>query len=241
MYTYSIMKKVLGLRNRVLKAARGRLEGFYLAGGTALSLYYFNHRESFDLDFFTRDFSKRKIGQLISGISEELKIKIDLASEQNSKDKVRILVYYAKAGREESLKMDFVEDVYDVIAEIKVMDGIPVLSKEDIYLRKINAACGTYEAEDIVGRAVFRGGRQEAKDFFDLYYLSKVFMPLSQFAAKECSVAQEESIILWYNNYDRVSIKAGLGDIITNQKIDYTEMDRHFKIEIEKIIKRKIG
>lgn len=52
------MDKLLEYQNKVLKLFTGKMEDFYLAGGTALSRFYFNHRISYDLDFFTRSFSK---------------------------------------------------------------------------------------------------------------------------------------------------------------------------------------
>lgn len=33
-------------------------EHFYLTGGTALARFYYNHRESLDLDLFTNDFGQ---------------------------------------------------------------------------------------------------------------------------------------------------------------------------------------
>ena len=51
---------------------------FYLTGGTALARFYFNHRESVDLDLFTNnqklDFSQ--ISFLVNKIGQELELKI---------------------------------------------------------------------------------------------------------------------------------------------------------------------
>jgi len=62
-------------------------------------------------------------------------------------------------------------------------------------------------------------------------------MPLSKFAVRYCSEAQRESIVVWYRTYDRVSIKLGLNDIVTDKEIDYRTIEKHFKNEIEQIIK----
>ena len=40
--------------------------------------------------------------------------------------------------------------------------------------------------------------------------------------------------------YDRVALKLGLQDIITDKPVDFAEIERHFKGEIEKIIKRTV-
>ena len=101
--------------------------------------------------------------------------------------------------------------------------------------------CGSFIREDAVGRAKSYGGRQEAKDYFDLYHLSKTHMPLSEFAKKHCKAQEKESLIIWYRSYDRDTIKMGLLDLITNLEIDYREMDTHFRTEIDKIILTEIG
>lgn len=234
------MEKIIEQRDRVLKILSGKLDGFYLAGGTALSLFYFHHRQSYDLDFFSQEFPRRKIEEIISGLSSAMGAEIELESEQNHKDKALMLRYSLKTGAGKALKIDFIEDVYKLLKPLKTVDGVAVLSLEDIYLRKIFAACGSHERDDDAGRKVFIGGRQEAKDFFDLYFLSSTFMPLSKFAAANCPQAQIESIIVWYRRYDRLEMKAGLSDIITDKNIDYQTMDRHFRAEIEEIISREL-
>ena len=41
---------------KVLNALAGNVDDHYLAGGTALSIAYFQHRESYDVDLFTKEF-----------------------------------------------------------------------------------------------------------------------------------------------------------------------------------------
>ena len=45
-------------QKRILSVLANEINEYYLAGGTALSFVYFQHRESYDLDFFTKEFSK---------------------------------------------------------------------------------------------------------------------------------------------------------------------------------------
>jgi len=231
------MNRVIKEINGVLKALSGRMECYYLAGGTALSLFYFQHRESYDLDFFTKDFSKKSIENIVKGLSVSAGKSISLIGEENKDDKAKMLVYSYRVG-EEVLKIDFVEDVYELIKQPKIIDGVPVLSKEDIYSRKIFAACGSYAVINEIGNKQFKGGRQEAKDFFDLYFLSTTFMPLSKFATEYCSPGQIESIVVWYRTYDRTAMKLGLLDIITDKRVDFHDMEKHFKGEIEQIIEK---
>src|SRR3989344_1618200 len=51
------MSAYIKLQDKFLKAFfAGRFsQDFYLTGGTALAKFYFQHRESFDLDFFTQE------------------------------------------------------------------------------------------------------------------------------------------------------------------------------------------
>ncbi|MDO8574813.1 MAG: nucleotidyl transferase AbiEii/AbiGii toxin family protein [bacterium] len=234
------MEKIIKERDKALELLSGKLEGFYLAGGTALSTFYFHHRESFDLDFFTKDFSRTKIEKIATELSKSSGLKIELASEQNQKGMARMLVYSLKIDKDNELKIDFIEDVFDLIKAPKIVDGIPVLSIEDIYLRKIFAACGVLEISTDVGKKVFTGGRQEAKDFFDLYFLSNTFKPLSKFAALHCNAAQIESIVVWYRRYGRMPIKLGLNDIRTDKKVNFQDMERHFRKEVEGLLKEEL-
>ncbi|MFH0840088.1 MAG: nucleotidyl transferase AbiEii/AbiGii toxin family protein [Candidatus Omnitrophota bacterium] len=241
------MKQTLTLINKIIKSLNGKVEGFYLAGGTALSLFYFHHRESYDLDFFTKDFSKKKAEQIVKYIAESINITPVLSSQKNVPDQARMLRYLVPTDKktndiddDNSLKLDFVEDVYKLIKDIDVINGIPVLSKEDIYLRKIYAACGINQEITETGKKIFKGGRQDAKDFFDLYHLSKTFMPLSKFVIEYCNTAEKESVITWYRRYNRTDIKLGLNDIKTDKKIDFHEMEQHFRSEIENLIREEM-
>ncbi|MFH0764565.1 MAG: nucleotidyl transferase AbiEii/AbiGii toxin family protein [Candidatus Omnitrophota bacterium] len=231
------MNPVIKEMYRVLKVLSGRLNGYYLTGGTALSLFYFQHRESYDLDFFTKEFSRKRIEDIIKGLSVDIDKKISLIGEESREDKAKMLMYSYDVGKE-VLKIDFVEDLYKLIKPPRIIDGIPVLEKEDIYLRKIFAACGSYAKINEIGNKEFKGGRQEAKDFFDLYFLSTTFMPLSKFAVRYCIPGQIESIVVWYRTYDRMAIKLGLLDINTDKKINFREMERHFRYEIGQMIEK---
>jgi hypothetical protein len=234
------MEKILKIRDKVLKIMAGKLGGFYLGGGTALSIYYFQHRESFDLDFFTKGFSRSKIEELMVNLSKDIGLAFELVGEEDKKGFVRMMVYSSKIDKEHALKIDFVEDAYKLVEPLTIIDGIPVLSKQDIYFRKILTACGSLGEINAEGRSVFTGGRQEAKDFFDLFFLSKTYMPLSTFVERYCQQPQKESIIVWYRTYDRLKIKSGLLEIITDKKIYFEEMESHFKSEVDKIISAEI-
>ncbi|MDP2929730.1 MAG: nucleotidyl transferase AbiEii/AbiGii toxin family protein [Candidatus Omnitrophota bacterium] len=233
------MERVIIERDNVLKILAGKMEGLYLAGGTALSSFYFHHRESYDLDFFTKEFSRSKIEAIISDIAKSTGRKIELAIMQDKKDMAQIMIYHLRINKDELLKIDFVEDVYELLKPVKMLDGIPVLSLEDIYTRKIFAACGSNKTVDLTGKNVFAGGRQQARDFFDLYFLSTTFMPLSKFAFEYCSSPQREGIAVWYRTYSRSSMQQDILDIATDKKVYFRDMDHHFKREIDRMVRKE--
>jgi predicted nucleotidyltransferase component of viral defense system len=235
------MDKLLEYQDKVLKLLAGKMEDFYLVGGTALSRIYFKHRISYDLDFFTKKFSKAKISMIMQEIAKSLKLQVSLAKEQNKKDMAKMVVYYIYISKGEILKIDFVEDFLELIAPLKTVDGIKVLSLEDIYLRKIFVVSGAIETTDLTGRKTFKGGRKEPKDFYDLYVLSHTFMRLSEFVRRYCDSTRKEGLITCFRSYDRMEMKTGLLDIITDNKIDYKNMERHFNEEIDRLVKKEIG
>lgn len=242
-------RAIIQLRNKVLKILSGKAKGFFLGGGTALSIYYLNHRESFDLDFFTDDFSEKMIRNVISEIEISLNIKtaqtFPVLLENRAKMKRCYVPIDAKKpldidNGESSLKIDFIEDVYkDIESKNTIIEGIPVLSQENIYLKKIYAACGVSAGQDVTGRNRFVGGRQEAKDFFDLYFLSKDFIQLSEFVIDYCP-DKKENVITWYHSYDRKEMKLGLTDIMAYKKAEFQDIERHFKLQIDTIIKKEL-
>lgn len=232
--------KAVEHQNIVLKILSGKIDEFYLAGGTALSLFYFQHRLSFDLDFFTPDFSIKRINEIISLLNDNLKKEIKLTAQSLKKDKMKMQVYNIYFTKKDILKIDFVEDSIKLIKETKEVDKIRVLSLEDIYLRKLYAVAGMTSIDDFMGRKKFIGGRVEAKDFYDLYFLSHTFIPLSKFVDKHLNSALVEGLIVWFRTYDRMRMMDGVLDIDTEKKIDYKKMENHFNEEIDRIIKREI-
>ncbi len=227
-------------QEKVLKALEGKIDDFCLGGGTALSLFYFRHRESLDLDFFTSKFSKIRVLGVINLLSLCLKKKVVLVGEQAREDMIKLLIFSISISKNDSLKIDFIQDYLGLVKQPKIVNGIKVFSLEDIYIRKIFAIAGTLTTEDLSGKPVTKGGRQEAKDFYDLYCLSITFMRLSDFCFKYCNQTTREAIIRWFRTYDRFDIKTGLLDLKLKKDVDYKDLEAHFKKEIGKIIEKEI-
>jgi len=235
------MQRLIRWQDKVLKTMAGKADNFALGGGTALSRSYFHHRQSFDLDFFTLDFDRKPILQLMSFISASLNKEFKLMSEQVAKKKIRIMIFSITLDKNIILKIDFIEDHIRRLKPVKQIDGIRVLALEDIYLRKLYAIAGTIETMDSTGRAISIGGRQEAKDFFDLYFLSHTFMNLSDFVFRYCDMFMQEALIRWFRTYSRLDIKTGLLELSTKNKFDYNAMENHLKNEIGRLLEKQIG
>lgn len=233
-------KIILKAQNEVLKALAGKIDDFYLAGGTALSLFYFNHRQSDDLDFFTQEFSARRVREVVDSLKLTTKKDTQLIQQNLSKTRAELMIYNLKVSKGEFLKIDFVRDVLPLAKPLKVVNGIKVISLEDIYIRKIYAVSGALQETDETGRKKIIGARQEAKDLFDFYFLSHTFMRLSKFADRFCDRNRKEGIIRWFRTFERTQMKADLADIKTDKTVDFSTIDKHIAGEINEILRKEI-
>lgn len=232
---------IVKAQNTILKALAGKIDGFYLAGGTALSLFHFNHRFSEDLDFFTQKFDAVEVKKIAEYLKESLNSNIVLVGQNPVGKGVEHMHYDMEFSPGLVIRLDFVQDVFPLIRPTESRNGIMVLSAEDIYLRKIYAVSGLRTGRDETGRAKFVGGRQDAKDLFDIYYLSREVMNLADFVDKYCDQVLKEGVIRWFNTFRREEMKEGLSFIKTTKSIEFRDIDRHLKAEVDKIIEKEIG
>ena len=224
-------------QDKVLQILRDRVAPFYLAGGTALAKFYFRHRDSYDLDFFSQDYSQAKIRDLVRFIETGTGKKMKLIQQSLKEGFTKLAIYALILAGKQSLKIDFVEDLTPLLHPLKRIDGVDVLSLDDIYLRKIHVISGTMPETDKVGQKRFLGGREEAKDFYDVYQLSSTYKSLSQFALEHCDDLQKEALIRWYHTYHRQEIKVGLMELRTRNPVEFVTLERHFKQEIDQLIR----
>lgn len=121
------------------------LKGFYLAGGTSLSLQM-GHRLSIDLDLFSiNDFDVREM-------LEFLESSYNLISVYTSKNTIR--------GSINDIKIDIISHKYPLLEPPIFKDGTALVSIKDISAMKLNAIA-------------LDGTR--SKDFVDLYFILKQF------------------------------------------------------------------
>ena len=128
-------------------------ENFYLGGGTALSVFYFQHRYSEDLDFF----SQKEFDQNLSiKIMSKLVKNLDITSKMTKKDTV---LWFELQKGSESLKIDFLDFPYKRVEKGLAYQGVQIDSEKDIGANKIL----TVNLEN------------NPKDYVDLYFLLQKF------------------------------------------------------------------
>ncbi len=136
--TQTVVPELMELLRKLMKV--DSFSNFHLVGGTSLALQM-GHRNSIDIDLF----GKQEIDSdlFINLLNNFGKIEVKTTSKN--------ILITDVAG----IKVDFVNYQYQLIEKPLEIDGIRMLSKQDISAMKLNAIAG-------------RGSK---KDFIDLYFL----------------------------------------------------------------------
>src|SRR3989338_3976413 len=197
---------------KLLGAFAGAGGSFALAGGTALELYYLQHRFSRDLHFFSPEYKNEEIKAIVKLFSAVLGSPVKLESELNASNKASVRFYTVKIrGAPAPLKIDFIEDVFFKRPTITKFGGVPVYSAKNIYFQKIMTLIGSFLITDAIGREI-PAGRKEVRDIVDIYYLSKKIEPLHKFL-KTLGRQYQRGVIQWYRGYSRQDVKLGMLDL----------------------------
>lgn len=128
---------------------------FYFTGGTALSIFYFQHRESEDLDFFSEsDFD----ADLAVEFMEEMALKLNAKLRSTFHERVKIFEL-VDDDNELIIKVDFGFYPHPRLKKGMVVGGVEIDSLEDIGANKLHTILQ----------------RTQVKDFVDLYFLLKKY------------------------------------------------------------------
>ena len=230
--------KIRKAQKEILDVFSEKAKDFALAGGTALELYYLHHRFSADLDFFSPTYDLSEIESLVSAFGRYFGKSVKLEAEflVTGKAKVRFYTVSVK-GSDRPLKIDFVEDVFFSKPAIKKFKGVRVYSVDNIYMQKIATVSGIPSGVDEVGRELRIGRREEARDTFDIYMLSKKIEPLHIFLKNSPQYLQR-GIVHWYRTFSRQDLKLALLDLdIYDKQFDSREMIVYLEDEIKKFAK----
>ncbi len=169
-------------------------ENFYFTGGTALSIYYYNHRESEDIDFFT---DKKEHLNLVK-ISMFFKSKGIKILEYNKKYNRRLFVVEIE---EVPLKVKFAYYPFESVFPLEVRKGIKVDFKTEIITNKIAALCDREEEKDIFDIAffIYKEGKKAFQKVLDDYFEKKFGIP-------GCKYIVQKTIAGYNGNFDSIKI-----------------------------------
>ncbi|UKT63058.1 nucleotidyl transferase AbiEii/AbiGii toxin family protein [Pedobacter mucosus] len=156
-----------------------QLNSFYLVGGTALSLRI-GHRKSIDIDLFSSsDFDG-------DGLAVYLRNNYGADVKRQKSNYV--------SGNIGEVDFDFISHKYPSIKPIEKIDGIRMMSNEDISAMKINA--------------IVNSG-QRIKDFIDVHYLLK-------------EISLSEMLDYYIQKYPNVDSNTAKSSLLYHHDIDFT-------------------
>lgn len=147
-----------------------------LCGGTALARCWLDHRISYDLDYFLPEgFNANKLAMALKKAGIEYAVR-DMVDDPHRANQLHGYVVHG----DKRLKVSFMEDAYfHVFPAIRKSLGTVVVQTEPVeglYHRKLRTISGHGAGSDS-----FEGGRQKARDVFDLHVLSQMVSPLRPF------------------------------------------------------------
>lgn len=116
-------------------AARSVVQGFYLAGGTGLALY-FGHRRSVDLDLF------RDTEFTAADLRDRLRDLDGLRKLETARGTVHLELH--------GLKVSFLHYPYSVLFPLRAFDSLPVADPRDIACMKVDAIASRGSRRDFV-------------------------------------------------------------------------------------------
>lgn len=125
-------------------------ERFYFTGGTALSVFYLQHRLSDDMDFFSeKDFDNELVFPFVKNVAQKL------GFQERFTQKEGVRMFRLVEGDEDVTKIDFVHYPYPRVREGQKVQGVVVDSFLDMAINKFLTI----------------NQRTDVKDFVDLYFI----------------------------------------------------------------------
>ena len=152
-----------------------------LCGGTALSRFHLQHRISYDLDFFVPE----GIGFNAQALADRIASKVKIQGLEVTHDAIKAdqLHFFVPIPGVDAIKISLVEDMYATtfapVPSGLTISGIEIQTEsvQGLYHRKLRTVVGWAGSD----AAAPSGGRQTARDMFDLFVLSQTVMPLKPF------------------------------------------------------------
>lgn len=153
------------------------LKDFFLVGGTALALNI-GHRKSIDIDLFSNfNFDTQS---LLENLTHDFQYNLFYSANNTLK------------GSVSDIKLDILAHRYPYVTEPLIIDGVSMLSSEDIIAMKLNAIT-------VSG--------QRVKDFIDIFFLLEKYSieNMLDFYKRKYTLQNEVNVLkslIWYNDVD---------------------------------------
>lgn len=126
-------------------------EEFYFGGGTALSVFYLQHRYSDDLDFFSeKSFDQAMVIEFVTAVAKKNGLSVKITKKET-------ILWFELERSGELLKVDFIIFPYKRIDSGKEFQGVSIDSPKDIAANKL----------------LVINLETNPKDYVDMYYLLK--------------------------------------------------------------------
>lgn len=225
-------KTVMKAQKKMLRAVAEADLPVYLAAGTALAIR-FGHRYSEDLDFFTQRWSQALHRKLAKQIEQATGFSFRLLDERITPRLAKVAVYELSIAKRAAIKVDVIEDFDPLLKPIE-SDGIA--SMDDIYLRKIRAVIGWANKPSSTGELV-AGGRQDAKDLFDLWYLSTHYAPLHEWFPAHFSLRDYQRLTRWLQTMTGQGVTFALLDVAPES--DIKQIRQHMEQQVYERLNRR--
>ena len=184
------------------------LQGFCLAGGTALALQI-GHRTSLDIDLFS-NFSF-DTAYILENLSADFGFTLFFSATNTLKGSIN------------GVKVDILAHRYPYVSKPVILDNIIMLSTEDIIAMKLNAI-------SISG--------QRVKDFIDIYYLLKSYsvFDMIRFYKKKYASFNEVNVLkslVWFEDIDLSDWPV----LLQNPKLKWSEIMKKIRLETQKYLR----
>lgn len=128
-----------------IKNDSGLTKQFYFTGGTALSEYYFKHRLSEDLDFFSAtEFDPNQLLIWLKNLQSQ--VKLSKIEQQNGNGQVTFFLY--QNPNSSPLKLDFAYFPFDHLGKFKKDQNLRISSLDDVSINKIHAISSRTRSRD---------------------------------------------------------------------------------------------
>ena len=189
---------------------------FYLTGGTALSEFYYQHRLSEDLDFF----SNQEIDEIaLLKWASEVKTKENVIQVEQQKVRGQLTFFFH--WQKEMVKVDFSYFPFEHIGEYKLMGNLRIASVDDIATNKLQAILT----------------RNRARDFYDLFvindriHLDLIALQKTYRLKFDVMVSNQELAKKCFGVFEAVDMPKFLGDV------DWKMVENYFEQQAKLLMK----